>query len=437
MNSSKDKWLSTLIGDIWLSDEPAGNMGFLTDKLDNRFAGTAGEHSAAEFIKGKFQDYGLKEITSEEFEFQGWIRGDTKLRVNFPIEKELHAIALPYSPPCELEGEVLDLGCGLEKDFERDVQGKIVLVSAETPPGVKRWVHRKEKYDRAVKGRATAFIYMNHIYGNLPQTGSLDDNRIGAIPGISVSREVGERLKRMVKSEESVKITLTITNQIQTAHSHNVVGVIHSPSDKKELIVCGHYDGHDISQAALDNAAGIATLMEIARVLSIYKDKLKTTVRFIGFGAEELGLIGSKIYTDSHDLSNVGVALNLDCAGNGRDLGVNVNGFDTLLEHLDNFSKLIDRPISLESRVFPHSDHWNFVEKGIPGCMIASRGETRGRGWGHTSADTLDKVEIRNIKDNAIVLSMMVLDLAGSNLEFPRKNPEEIKKLMNAEGIIA
>lgn len=121
MSFPRKNWLKQLIGDIWSSGEAKSNLTYLTDELENRFAGTKGESQAARFIKDKFREYGLEKVCLEEFEFQGWGRGFTKFKIIDPVKKELPAISLPYSPPANLQKEILDLGDGLKEDFQGDV----------------------------------------------------------------------------------------------------------------------------------------------------------------------------------------------------------------------------------------------------------------------------------------------------------------------------
>jgi hypothetical protein len=84
--------------------------------------------------------------------------------------------------------------------------------------------------------------------------------------------------------------------------THNVIGDVDGTSGDKEYVVTGsHYDGHDISQGAVDPASGTVVVMEMARVINMVKDKLKRRIRFMCFGAEEIGLFGSYAYTAMHE----------------------------------------------------------------------------------------------------------------------------------------
>jgi hypothetical protein len=70
-----------------------------------------------------------------------------------------------------------------------------------------------------------------------------------------------------------------------------------------EIIICAHYDSYAIPATAApgadDNASGMAAVLEMARILKSAGYTPNRTLRFIGFGAEELGLVGSSFYASS------------------------------------------------------------------------------------------------------------------------------------------
>jgi len=66
--------------------------------------------------------------------------------------------------------------------------------------------------------------------------------------------------------------------------------------------------------------------------------------------------------------------------------------------------------------------------------MVSGETEGRGRGWGHTGADTLDKLESRNLREQAILLTALVVDLAGDDVSTARKPTDEIASALEQEG---
>ncbi|MFB6102733.1 MAG: M28 family peptidase, partial [Haloplanus sp.] len=102
------------------------------------------------------------------------------------------------------------------------------------------------------------------------------------------------------------------------------------------------------------------------------------------------------------------------------------HGFDALGAAVDRVSDRFDHPASVRPVQHPHSDHWPFVARGIPGVLVSSDGDDRGRGWAHTRADTLDKLERRTLREGAILLTELVADLATGEARIERRDPADI-----------
>ncbi|WP_342678020.1 M28 family metallopeptidase [Methanofollis sp. UBA420] len=101
----------------------------------------------------------------------------------------------------------------------------------------------------------------------------------------------------------------------------NIIGVKKGATDQI-VIVCAHYDAADETPGADDNAAGVAVMLEVARLLQ--DTTLNRTLYFIAFSGEEDGMQGSQRWVgdhrDLHDL--IVVAVNLDCIASGERLWV-------------------------------------------------------------------------------------------------------------------
>ena len=423
------------IGETFTSDAGWNHLTDLVD-LDDRMAGSAGEREALELTRDAFAEAGARNAAVEEFEIQGWERGDSAVRdaaTGDPVAVGPNAcIALPRSPSGEATGEFVDLGYGLPEDFEADLEGKIVMVSSDTPESVDRFIHRREKYYRAVEAGATAFVFANHVEGTLPPTGSVGtaDSPIGEVPAVGVSKEAGARLSRRNEGDD---LTVAVDCETPAATSGNAVAEV-GPDTDEHLIVSSHVDAHDLAEGAMDNGAGTATIVEVARALAAREDELDVRVRFAAFGAEEVGLVGSSVAAEAADRDAVRAVVNVDSNVFGRTLRVDHHEFDALAAAAERVSDRFDHPISTGGELVPHSDHWPFVKRGIPGYMISGETEGRGRGWGHTHADTLDKLESRNLREQAILLTELVVDLAGPDVSIPRRDRDDIAAALEAEG---
>jgi hypothetical protein len=167
--------------------------------------------------------------------------------------------------------------------------------------------------------------------------------------------------------------------------AYNVVGYIDNQAPTT-IIVGGHFDhlGLGLESGSLDanpkgkvhngaddNASGTAGVIELARYFQNNKVKEKNNLLFICFSGEEMGLYGSKYFTESPtiDLSKVDFMINLDMIGRlDAKNGLQVSGsgtsafWETLLQKLST----AEVPIKTDSSGMGPSDHTSFYLKNIP-----------------------------------------------------------------------
>ncbi|ELZ74130.1 aminopeptidase [Haloferax larsenii JCM 13917] len=421
--------MSDWIGDTFTSDVGWTHLERLVD-IGNRMAGSPGEREAMEATRDALESVGARNAHIDSFDIQGWERGDSAI---FAHNTTQECIALPRSPSETATGELVDLGYGLPEDFDRDLSGKVVVVSSTVPDHYDRFIHRREKYYYAVEAGAEAFVFANHVPGQLPPTGSVGtaEAPIGDIPAVGVSKEVGARLGRRFEGEE---VTVEVTCETPATDSGNVHAEL-GPDTDEEVLVTSHLDAHDIAEGAMDNGAGTAMVVELARALATREDELETRVRFVCFGSEEVGLVGSEHEATrlGDDRENVKAIVNNDGVVAGRTLKLHTHGFDELEATVQTVEDRFDHDISTIPEQLPHSDHWPFVAYGVPAFMVGSEREGRGRGWGHTHADTIEKLESRTLREQAILLTELTVELAREDREIPHVDPDDIAAALEDE----
>ena len=429
-----------LAGDLLLSREAWSNLVVLCDRFGSRFGGTQGEQGARDFILAKMKEYKLDDAHTEEFEFTGWTRGVTTLESINPVVKEFPAIALPYTGTHEVAGEVLYVGYGTPTDFAAmaaEIPGKIVMCAAKSPSYYRRGIHRCEKIGRAIALGAKGFIWMRWDAGFLPETGAARWNREVEIPCIGVAREYGEELNRMAK-QGPVVVRIKTENEIKRVPSWNIIGDLRGATRPEEIIVVGaHFDGHDVAPGAMDDGAGAVVVLEIARALAQHRSALGRTLRFITFPCEEIGLIGAYAYVDAHraELDSHKFMLNLDGAGRGADYGgVQLQGDRTeLVLPLRKVGRAMGQPFPADNGLSLYSDHFPFMLAGVPAGSYARMDapSTGVRGWGHTAADTLDKVSPSELQSAALHIARMMLHLSRTD-DWParRQTQAEIEAIL-------
>ncbi|WP_137283225.1 M28 family peptidase [Halorussus salinisoli] len=416
------------IGETFTSNTGWNHLESLVD-VGDRMAGSDGEREAAELTRDALERAGARDARIEEFGIQGWTRGDSKIRADDTVQS---SIALPRSPDATATGELVDLGYGLPEDFEEtDFEGKVVMVASNVPDYYDRFIHRREKYYYAVEGGAAAFVFRNHVEGCLPPTGSVgtDEDPIGDVPAVGVSKEVGARLSRRWDGEE---VEVAVEADSYDATSQNVHAEL-GPDTDEEVLVTSHIDAHDIAEGAMDNGAGTAMVVEMARALAAREDELDARVHFLAYGAEEVGLVGSGYDADQRDFDSIKAIVNNDGVVRGRTLSFHTHGFDALESAAQAVGDDLGHPVKAIPEQGPHSDHWPYVKWGVPGYHVMSETGDEGRGWGHTYADTLDKLEVRDLREQAILLTELTVRLASDEFEVAHKESSEIAAALEDE----
>jgi Zn-dependent M28 family amino/carboxypeptidase len=184
-----------------------------------------------------------------------------------------------------------------------------------------------------------------------------------------------------------VTASVAIRNTLRTIDSHNVVGKLEGsdPKLKDEYVVySAHWDhlgvgapinGDRIYNGALDNASGVATVLEIARAFTQVKPLPRRSILFLFVTAEEQGLLGSQYYAINplYPLKKTVANINIDGVnqwGRTKDLTVVGMGASDLDDYLRAASAEQGRSLrpdaEPEKGFYYRSDHFNFAKQGVP-----------------------------------------------------------------------
>jgi Zn-dependent M28 family amino/carboxypeptidase len=422
------------IGETYTSTVGWDHLRALVD-VGNRMAGSAGEREAAELTRAALADAGARDATLDPFDLVGWTRGESHLIADDERYEADHAcFALPRSPSGVITAELVDLGHGLPADFAAaNLAGKVVLIRSDVPDWTDRFIHRREKYCRAIEGGAAAFLFANHVPGCLPPTGTVAGiaGPVGEIPALGLSKEAGARVARRAAGEPvTVHVEADVDRQATSQNVHARFG----PDTDERVLVTSHVDAHDIAEGAMDNGAGTAMVVEVAAALDRWAPDLEVGIEFVCFGSEEVGLVGARTYADAAASEELRAVCNLDGIGQTRTVSLRTHGFEAFETHAETVADRLEVPVEITPIQYPHSDHWPFVERGVPGVMAYSDTGNEGRGWGHTHADTLDKLDARDLREGAIAVAALVAELANEGGAISHVEPSTIGERLEAEG---
>jgi len=228
--------------------------------------------------------------------------------------------------------------------------------------------------------------------------------------------------------------TVAVDCENAPATSLNVRGDL-GPETDEVVLVTAHHDAHDLSEGAVDNAAGCALVAEVGRLLVAARDaglEFGCRVRCETFGAEEIGLRGAAHAAAGLDPDDVRCVLNADGIARGRDLRGVTNGHTDLERVLVAAATALGQPLTTDATLLPHGDQWAFVQAGVPGVILSgSDPDDRGRGWGHTHADTLDKVDARDLRTHATFVAEAAARAAAPGASFEHRSREAVRDALD------
>jgi Zn-dependent M28 family amino/carboxypeptidase len=303
----------------------------------------------------------------------------------------------------DAEFELIDVGRGTETEFNErrsEIEGKAVLVQHEYPFSLSH-IHRRKKYNWAKAVGAAAFIIANHMPGIGLVTGSACQGLDDDIPAIGTSYEGGKALSQAAINKEAL-IRMELESTRISTKGENVILDIPGQSDEY-IVVCAHIDGHDLAESAIDNASGVAVVLETARRLYPVVPNLKRGLRIILFTYEEWALMGSRLYLESlseNEKNKMRLAINLDSVVGSSRLSALVSNRKEVATFISQASHHSGPPIQVIWPEQPNSDHYNFHINGIPSFRLIAGYEepdavTR---FLLTPADTRDKVDIGQLR---------------------------------------
>ncbi|KAB2331138.1 M28 family peptidase [Cytobacillus depressus] len=388
-----------------------------------RVAGTEAEDQAVKFIKEQFESYGY-DVEIQPFTFYGYTAPHTvELNVN-GHDGKLNPASFTYSVSGNVTGDLVYAGLGKKEELaNKDLTGKIALIQRGD-------ISFGEKVLNAAEKGAAGVIIFNNTSGAV--NGTLGEANDKYVPAVSLTKAEGEALLAKLNEGTALKASVKIEGARTGENlSHNVIATkkpTNKQKDTNKIIVVGaHHDSVAGAPGANDDASGTATTLELARVLK--NVPTDTEIRFVTFGAEELGLIGSTYYVNnlSEDEKERTIAnFNLDMVGS-RDAG------DLVLLTLDGKPNLVTElaqasSTRLNGEPTPYgqggrSDHVPFAEAGIPAALfIHSPSEP----WYHTPEDSIDKISKEKLQDVAEIVGAAVYDLARfDNMgPKPKKGPK-------------
>ncbi len=411
-----------ILGEIYSSSEAMRNLTILCDEYGGRLAGSEENRGAAEFILGKYEEYGFENPHLESFKFPGDDVVSSELELLEP-KKTVPCLTLPSTVTGEVEAEVIYLEHGYDFEDQRDeIDGKIVMMTNRTP------------LVKSVLAGAVGFIWAHPFPMMGPPTGHV----ASLVPSVGIKHEDGLMINRFNERYDDLRIRIKTECNHYERESWNVCGEIPGNGKSDEYIMYGgHYDGHEIAQAAFDCGAPCMISLEIGRVLNKFREHLDRNIRIVLFSTEEFGCWGSKDYAKRHadEMKDMRFTFQLDCTAGGGTQMASVDYWP----QLEPFYEKIRDDLNIEMPIIQRNgpgDSRAFFKLGIPtGCIRDNRREAYSGRLGilstvrHTYYDTRDKIDSRSLREAVTIGAISGYRMANAEDWPAHRAQEEIEAL--------
>ncbi|MDD3272773.1 MAG: M28 family peptidase [Bacteroidales bacterium] len=387
------------------------------DEMKGRATGTKEDERSAQFIASKLLQYGFRPVIGDNplVSFNLLLYREVGFGSNFSIGSKKFIefrdfMVHPQSPSITLTAPIL-----FPSENEQSFNGSaIVLKSAiDSIPFL------AAKY----KSKGCSAIIVN--------TGeSLSDVRRGgvtelSIPTLLITDEIYSILT--LETQKEVKLR-TVVNVIEGT-TYNVIMKFGRDDAPVNVLIGAHYDHlgmggpssgsmkpkvKAIHNGADDNASGVSSALEIGRLLSSYSDSLGIQVFVAAFGAEERGIIGSRVASDT--LYKMGLLpdlmINLDMVGRLVDNKLQIGGVGTFAEANEIINNTnVDKgfSLSLTQDGYGPSDHSSFYTVGVP-VLYFTTGVHREY---HTPDDDIEYINFEGIGKISEYIASLISNLSS------------------------
>jgi carboxypeptidase Q len=289
----------------------------LTTEVGPRPAGSPGDKAAVAWALREMQRLGFANVRTVEAFVPHWVRGEAEFQVLAPFPQSMPTLALGGS-----------IGTGVEGIEADGVMVKDLDALAALPPGAVKdkivfFSNRMERtrdgsgYGKAVAVRAggpsaaaalgAAAIVIRSIStsdSRFPHTGATRyTNAAPRIAALAISNPDADALVRQFESGKTVRLRLrSNSRELPPERSASVVGEISGTDRAGEIVILGaHLDSWDPGVGAIDDGAGVAIMMGVAKLIGQLDAKPRRTVRVVLFANEEFGTSGSLAYLAANE----------------------------------------------------------------------------------------------------------------------------------------
>lgn len=472
----------------------------LTDEIGGRLTGSPNMKKANEWTRDKLTEFGLSNARLEPWKFgRGWVSDLCVVRMITPDAQQLYALPGAWSPstPGPVRGKVVKVKLESKEDLEKNkgkLSGAIVMIAeprefkvGEQPAAdrydeqelanlgnyevpvarddarramfAKRRAFRKELAQFAIDEKIAAII--TNPSGDsgvfrMQGTGTWRDDESSGVATVGLAPEHYARIVRLL--DKKVDVELEIDSRTRYLEGDptqwNTLAEIPGSDKKGEIVMMGaHLDSWHTATGATDNAAGVAVMMEAARILKSLGITPKRTIRIALWSGEEQGLLGSRAYVEQHlaergvpkdpeqaklpaalrttdkgpllvkpEHAKISAYFNID-NGTGKIRGIyaqeNAAVAPLFASWLQPFHDVGATTVTMRNT--GSTDHMPFDAVGIPGFQFIQDQVEYNTRTHHTQWDTYERLQREDLMQAAVVAATFIWETANRAEMLPRK----------------
>ncbi len=402
----------------------------LCDRFGPRFSGTTNLEAAIDWALAEMKADGLENVHSEDVLVPHWVRGEESVEMLKPRYQKLPMLGLGGSvatPKKGITAPVLVVRSFEELSQRADqAHGRIVLFNAPFVNYSQTVTYRTRGASQAAKAGAVASLVRSITPFGLqtPHTGAMTyEAGLPRIPHAAITLEAADQMQRWQERGEPVVVRLKMSAKLlPDAHSRNVVAEIVGRERPEEIVlVSGHLDSWDISPGAIDDGGGVLSAWEAVRLMHTLGLRPRRTVRVVLWTNEENGLRGARNYADRHrpELPRHVLAIESD-RGVFQPTGFTFQGGGQAKKIIAQVGALLG-PLRAD-QLSPGgggADVAQLAPAGVP-VMELTVEDSKYFWFHHTTADTPDKVNPKELSQCAAAMAVMGYVVADQPEGLPR-----------------
>jgi hypothetical protein len=429
----------------------------LTDNIGPRPVGSLQAAAAVDYVASQLRDLGF-DVRLEKVRVPRWTRGNDHAelvayagQVPGTTQRVIVTALGGHDVATSRDGitaEVLVVSSleALAVVPREKVAGKIVLFNKRFDRSKADAGFAFAAYDEAVEARnngriaaekaGAVAVLVRSVGGvdfRLIHVGATDYFNTAHLPAAAITAEDADLITRLA-AHGPVRLHLALASNLhEEVDSYNVIADLKGTDHPDQVvIVSGHLDSWDLGTGALDDGAGVAIAMATADLLHQQNLRPSRTIRVIAWMGEEFGLLGARSYGKEHaaQMANHFAAIETD-SGAGHAMGAYFTGEASIADLLQPLADVLAPSGAGTILMYrdPAPDLIPLYYRGVP-AFTPLQDTRRYFDYHHTAADTIDKVDLQELRENIAVVSVLTYALATMKKDLPRQQlalPEWLK----------